>query len=342
MPNQARRPATMRDVAARAGVSRSLVSTVFRGVPGASPATRARVLAAAEELGYRPDDRARSLRSRDRRLIGITLTAVNPFHVAVTQALHQDAELRGYQLAMSWTTESRSLAQAVDLLLAQRCAALIHIGPTVPEDEMALLVDMARHVPTVVVDRFLDLPNVDTLRIDDTAALAITVGHVANLGHRDIWYLDGGSYVSAVPRREGYLAAMRSLGLSDLARLVPSGGTRAAGATSGLALLAAGDLPTAIVAYNDLAALGLMDVLSRRGVQVPADVSVIGFDNIPEADQEHLALTTVEQRADLLAVATAEAVMARLDGGPAGGLHLLAPGPLVVRGSTARPRTESE
>jgi len=338
MPDEARRPATMRDVAARAGVSRSLVSTVFRGVPGASPATRERVLAAAAELGYRPDDRARSLRSRNRRLIGITLTAVNPFHVAVTESLHEDAELRGYPLAMGWTTKGRSLAQAVDLLLSQRCSALIHIGPTSEEGEIAALVDLAPDVPTVVVDRYLTLPSVDTVRIDDTAALTATVGHLVDLGHRDIWYLDGGSYVSALPRREAYLAAMTSLGLSGRGRLVPSGGTRADGALSGLALLESGSLPTAVVAYNDQAAFGLLDVLSRRGVRVPDHVSVVGFDNVPEAGLEHISLTTVEQRADLLAVAAAELVTARLEGASAGGLHLMAPGPLVVRGSTAPPR----
>ena len=90
MAKDRRRPATMRDVAERAGVSRSLVSTVFRDVPGASPATRERVLRAAADLGYRPDVRAQQLRSHGNTLIGVTLTATQPFHVSFVEALHDD------------------------------------------------------------------------------------------------------------------------------------------------------------------------------------------------------------------------------------------------------------
>lgn len=327
----------MRDVADAAGVSRSLVSTVFRGVPGASPTTRDRVLAAAADLGYRPSAHARMLRSRRSSLIGITLTAVHPFHVEVTEALHEDAELRGYQLSLSWTTARRTLHQAVDMLLAQRCAAIIHIGPTVPDAEMSALIALAPDVPTVVVDRHLDLPDVDALRVDDAAGVRLAVEHLVALGHRDIGHVDGGGYVSAEPRRAGYLAAMAAAGLADRVRVIPSGGTRAAGAATALALLAAADLPTALVAYNDQVAFGLMDVLLQRGVRVPQDISIVGFDNVPEAGMPHLELTTVEQRADRLAHVVSETVMARLEGAAAGGLALQAPGQLVVRGSTAPP-----
>lgn len=328
----------MLDVAAKAGVSRSLVSTVFRGVPGASPATRDRVLAAAAELGYRPDIRARNLRSRTSRVIGVTLTAVHPFHVAVTEALHEDAELRGYQLALSWTTERRSLQQAVDMLLAQRCAAIIHIGPTVADPDMACLIELAPDVPTVVVDRYLDLPTVDALRVGDAAGLMMAVDHLKDLGHRDIRYADGGDFVSAVPRRAAYLAAMEAHGLAEFIRIVPSGGTRTDGARAANALVGSGDLPTALIAYNDQVAFGLMDVFVRRGVRVPQDLSILGFDDVDEARMDHISLTTIEQRADLLANAVAEIVVARLDGVAPAGLQLLQPGPLVVRSSTAPPR----
>jgi DNA-binding LacI/PurR family transcriptional regulator len=324
----------MRDVAVRAGVSRSLVSTVFRGVPGASPQTRARVLAAAEELGYRPDDRARKLRSRDSRLIGVTLTAVHPFHVGVTEALHQEALLRGYELSLSWTTEGRTLANAVDALLAQRCAALILIGPTAADDEMAMLTAQAPDVPAIIVDRHFALPTVDTLRVDDTAGLRLSVNHLKELGHRDIWYLDGLGYVSADPRRTAYVTAMSEAGLTSSIGIVPSGGSRAEGAASAAELLARGTLPTAFIAYNDQCGFGLLDVLVRRGVRVPADVSVVGFDNVPESAMDHLSLTTVEQRADLLARAVAEVLTSRLQGAPPRGLRLIPPGPLVVRHST--------
>ena len=339
MADMPHRPPTMRDVAALAGVSRSLVSTVFRGVPGASETTRARVLSAAAELGYRPDARARSLRSRTSRQIGITLTAVHPFHVEVTEALHEDADLHGYQLALSWTTKARSLRQAVEMLLDQRCSAIIHIGPTGSESDLARLFDLAPDVPTIVVDRYLELASVDTLRVDDTAGLMLAVGHLVGLGHTDIWYVDGAEYVSATPRRSGYLSAMAAFDLGQATRVLPSGGTRADGAATALALIDDGALPTAIVAYNDQVVFGVLDVFSRHGVRVPQDVSVVGFDNVPEAALPHLDLTTVEQHADRLAFATSEVVRARLDGAPPRGLQLLPPGPLIVRSSTAPRRT---
>jgi DNA-binding LacI/PurR family transcriptional regulator len=144
---------------------------------GGDAATRER-LAAAAELGYRPDDRARMLRSRSSKLIGITLTAVHPFHVEVTEALHQAANLRGYQLSLSWTTPARSLLQAVDMLLAQRCAAVIHIGPTAPEKDMAELVELAPDVPTVVLDRHLDIPGIRQLGGLATLRAALRIRNV--------------------------------------------------------------------------------------------------------------------------------------------------------------------
>ncbi len=339
MPRPARRPATMRDVAQRAGVSRSLVSTVFRDVPGASPATRARILAAATELGYRPDERARQLRSRESRLIGVTLTATHPFHVAFTDDLHDDADLHGFEIALSLSTRGRSLARAVDLLLAQRCAALIMVGPTAPEAEIERIA-IAAEIPTVVVDRQIDLPGIDALRIDDTAGLMAAVSHLAGQGHRRIWHADGGAYVSAHPRRAAYQNAMRAHGLEQYARVVPSGGRAMDGAATAMAMLDAGALPTAIVAYNDRAACGLIDVFWRSGVRVPQDLSIVGFDNIPEADMPHMSITTVEQRPDVLVAATVETVTARIQGAPSRGLRLIPPGPLIVRSSSGPVRRD--
>jgi len=340
MGSDARRPATMRDVAQRAGVSRSLVSTVFRDVPGASPATRRRILDAAAALDYRPDERARQLRSRESRLIGVTLTATHPFHVAFTDDLHDHADLHGFEIALSLSTRGRSLARAVDLLHAQRCAALILVGPTASEEEIARIAAAAGDVPTVVVDRHLDLPGVDALRIDDTAALMATISHLAGQGHRRIWHADGGGYVSAHPRRLAYQNAMRAHGLERYAHVVPSGGRAMDGAATAMRMLEDGPLPTALVAYNDRAACGLIDVFWRSGVRVPQDISIVGFDNIAEADMPHMSITTVEQRPEVLVTATVETVVSRINGGTARGLRLLAPGPLIVRSSSGPARRD--
>jgi DNA-binding LacI/PurR family transcriptional regulator len=106
-------------------------------------------------------------------------------------------------------------------------------------------------------------------------------------------------------------------------------------------MLGLGNVPRAIVAYNDQCALGVLDVFARKGVRVPEDVSIVGFDNVPEAALDHLSLTTVEQRADLLAIAVSKVVLSRIAGREAGGLRLLPPGPLVIRSSTGPPRAGS-
>ncbi len=337
MANPARRPATMRDVAERAGVSRSLVSTVFRGVPGASPTTRARVLQAAADLGYRPDERARQLRRHHNSLIGVTLTATQPFHVALVELLHDAVDLRGFELSITFSTDTRTLERATDGLLAQRCAAIVLIGPKAADDEIAALADSAGDVPVIVADRRLELPHVDAVRIDDTAAMRQLVGHLVELGHREIWHASGNGYVSADPRLDAYLTVMSEHGLTDRAHVLPAGGSAREGADAAMRLLRAGRRPTAVVAYNDRVACGMIDVLWRSHVRIPQDMSVVGFDNITEAAMPHMDITTIEQRPEDLAGAIVDLLLHRLGGEPAGGLQLLPPGPLVVRSSSGPP-----
>ena len=329
------RPATMNDVAARARVSRSLVSAVMRGIPGASETTRQRILESAAELGYRPDERARLLRSNRSRQLGVTLTAIHPFHAALAEHIHDAAERAGYDVTMTLVTAQRPLDRAVDVLLRQRVDALLIVGPT---DPPADIVALAAQAPTIVVDGCIDEVGMDALRVDDAAGLRMAIGHLAGLGHRDIWHVDGGDWVSAAPRRAGYLAAMDDAGLRDHARVVPGGGTGPEGARAADRIVDEGRLPTALAVYNDLAAIGLMDALAHRGVLVPRDVSVVGFDDIPEADLAHVQLTTIVQRSGDLADAAVARAIARAEGAEPEGLRLLTPA-LTVRSSTAAPRT---
>ena len=194
-------------------------------------------------------------------------------------------------------------------------------------------------MPIIVLDRYLDVARVDAIRVDDGAGLMASITHLASMGHRRIWCADGGDFVSAEPRRTAYLDAMRAHGLAHEAHVMRAGGSEMDGALCALRMIEEGDLPTAVVAYNDRAACGFVDVLWRNGVRVPEDISVVGFDNINVAGMPHIDLTTVEQRADCLVAAASETLMARLEGAPPGGLRLLPPGGLIVRGSSgpARP-----
>ncbi|WP_345711300.1 LacI family DNA-binding transcriptional regulator, partial [Kineococcus glutinatus] len=160
------RPVTMADVAARAGVSRALVSIVLRGVPGASPANRERVLRAAAELDYSPDQRARLLGSSRSRTVGVVHHLHREFHGEVVEALYAAADGSGWRLALEPTAPTRPEPVAVRALLDQRCEAVVLLGPTLPRTALA---ELAARLPVVVLARALRGLDVDTVRTDDEA-----------------------------------------------------------------------------------------------------------------------------------------------------------------------------
>jgi DNA-binding LacI/PurR family transcriptional regulator len=185
-----KRPATvtMADVAQRAGVSRALVSIVFRGVPGASPATRERVMRAAEELAYRPDQRARLLAGNRSRTVGVVFGLHHEFHAEVVESLYQAVDGTGYDLALGATAPSREERRAVQSLLDYRCEALILLGPTLSRTAIE---ELAERLPVVVVARALRSRVVDVVRTDDVAGARLAVEHLAGLGHRAIVHVHG-------------------------------------------------------------------------------------------------------------------------------------------------------
>lgn len=287
------RPATvtMADVAARAGVSRALVSIVFRGVAGASPATRERVLQAAEELAYRPDQRARLLGSNRSRIVGVVFGLHKEFHGEIVDGLYRAVEGSGYDIGLGAASRSRSEHQAVQSLLDYRCEALILAGPTLPR---ATLEELAERLPVVVVARALRSRLVDVVRTDDVAGARLAVEHLAGLGHESILHVDGQRAPGAAERRRGYRQAMSELGLSAHARVIPGGLTEEHGQRAAAAAYA-GDAPTAVTAFNDHCAAGFMAAVRTRGTRVPEDVSVVGYDDSHIAGLAGVSLTTVAQ-----------------------------------------------
>src|SRR4051794_33475509 len=195
---------TMADVAARAGVSRALVSIVFRGVQGASDESRERVMRAAEELSYRPDRRARLRGSNRSRTIGVVFGLHREFHAELVEHLFQSVEGRDFELALGVTAPSRSERTAVQSLLEFRCESLVLLGPAMRRGDVDAL---ARQVPVVVVARELSLPSVDVVRTDDEHGARLAVEHLVDLGHRAIVHVDGQRAPGAAQRRRGYRAA---------------------------------------------------------------------------------------------------------------------------------------
>ena len=217
----------MEDVAARAGVSRALVSIVFRSAPGASSATRERVLAAARELDYHPDTRASRLGRTRTRTLGVVFGVEHVFHGDVIESLYAAADQTGYEIVLSGVTGRRPESTAVQTLLAERCEALVLLGSGLPAGEMTRL---AGGLPVVSVLRPVRAPEVEVVRTDDADGLRQAVAQLAQLGHTHIAHCDGGRAPGAAQRRQGFRTAMRRLGGIATAVDLPGGLTEEDGA----------------------------------------------------------------------------------------------------------------
>ena len=332
---EGKRP-TLADVAARAGVSTALVSIVMRGAKGAGAATRERVLQTAREIGYRPDARARLLRSHRSYLLGVQFGLQQPFHADLVDSLYTAAESAGYQLALSAVTPSRSEQKAVEALLADRCEALILLSPHVPAGRLA---EVTAQLPVVSVARRLQprVAGVDVVRTADDDGARQAVDHLVALGHRDIVHIDGGKAPGAADRRRGYRTAMKRHGLADFIRIFPGGLTEEDGTAAARTLLAESSRPTAVLAFNDHCATGVLDVFIRARVPVPDEISVVGFDDSHLARLAHIDLTTVGQEHRQLARLAVNRSIARLEGDAADDQEVVIEPRLIIRGTTAAP-----
>jgi DNA-binding LacI/PurR family transcriptional regulator len=221
----------------------------------------------------------------------------------------------------------------VETLLDSRCEALVLLGP---ESPAAWLVELDRRLPVVVVGRPVRGGGVDVVRVDDARGTALAVDHLAELGHRSIAYVDGGRGTIAAGRRRGYEKAVRRHGGTPA--VVPGDHTEASGSRAARRLLGSGTPPTAVAAFNDRVAVGLLDALTRAGVDVPGTVSVVGYDDSPLSRLAHVDLTTVSQDSPELVRQALAAVVERLDGGRTGHREVVVPPQLVVRSTTAAPR----
>jgi DNA-binding LacI/PurR family transcriptional regulator len=325
----------MEDVAARAGVSRALVSLVMRNSPKVSDQRRAAVLRAAEELGYSPHVMARSLASRTSTVLGVMVSDLrNAFFADVVEGLDAAAQAAGFDLILN--TGGRSAARernALRSLLSFRPAGVVLLSPVVPASAIE---DAAAQCPVVLVSRTSRVSGVDTVNDDGEAGAALAVEHLVGLGHRRIVHFDGGVAPGAAPRRRGFQNAMRRHGLEPI--VLRSEHTDTAGEKAVRELLSQcsrAELPTALLAGNDFNAVGAISALEEAGLRVPEDVSVVGYDNTSLAALRHISLTTVDQPRTEMGRLAFEALAERVRGERTEPVrHLLHPS-LVVRATTA-------
>ena len=287
--------ATIRDVAAAAGVSVATVSRVTASAPypiGAE--TRARVLAAIAELNYRPNALAKGLTQKNSRLVGVLAPDMsNPYYPEVVRGIEDLANERGYQVMLCSTDREPDKANAyINVLLEKRVAGLAILGGGA---EIKLSgTDLASYgAAAVMIGRPSSI--FSTVRVENTAAALAMTEHLIALGHERIGFIAGNKTSSAtVERQRGYGRALKENGLALTAEFIEEGGyTEAGGYAATRRLMSSTQAPTAVFAASDRMAVGALAALSDLGLNVPGDVALAGFDNVPVSEYLRPALTTV-------------------------------------------------
>lgn len=334
-PTDASRMPTMRDVAARAGVSRQLVSLVMRGEAGPSAESRRIVLEAADELGFLLNQSARLLRQPRTRQIGFLFAARNSWEARFAETLLERAAAEGYGVVLGPVTAQRTTEVVITQLLEQRVEALACFNPDPSSPSLQRAID---RMPVVWLGERAPDARVDVVRTDDDTGLRLLVAHLTGLGHRDIVYAGGRGGTAGRDRADTYRRAMTAAGLGDRIDLVDVGFLEEDGAAAASALLARPALPTAVIGCSDHCAAGLRSSFAQAGVRVPDDVSVTGYDDSDIAALPYLDLTAVRQDIEVSVRATLDAIARRLGDRSAAPVELPTPATLTVRGSTGPAR----
>ena len=336
-----RRP-TIRDVAERAGVSKSLVSLVMRGEPMVRDDKRRRVRQAADELGYGMNSMARSLSNARSKIIGVLVADLrNPLLVDVVERAGQVFEDEGLStLLISAVMPSRPCSapridgHAIGALRDLRVEAMLVVG-SVPDQEA--LVKSLGDVPVVVAAAGVEGLQADVVRNDDQLGMRLIVDYLVATGHEAIAHLGGHGGVVADDRLAGYYAAMAQHGLESEIVIAAADFTEDAGYRGAARLLRSGRAITAITAVNDLAAVGAMSAVADAGLRVPGDVAVTGYDDTFVAAIRQVSLTSVNPDSSGIGTQAAHCVMRRIeDPGRLVEEHLLPPR-LVTRFSSGMP-----
>ena len=290
--------ATIRDVAARAGVSTATVSRVLAGIGIPKPETAAAVMGAVHELRYRPSGVARSLRMRRTRTFGLIVTDIqNPFFPELVQAADVAGRAIGYSILLGSAAHDEQRAMHyLDLMVERQVDGMIIATSEISRASWASLA--ASPVPIVVVNAESSYRTVSVVASDNEGGTRLATQHLLDLGHRRIAYIRGAETMTAdVPRLAGFRAACRAADIPDSDTPELRGdGQFAGGERATAALLRDGPGVTAIACYNDMTAIGALRALRAAGVRVPAEISVIGCDDIAAASWVVPALTTVAQQ----------------------------------------------
>jgi LacI family transcriptional regulator len=328
---------TIKDVAAAAGVSYATVSRVLNGYDHVSPEKRARVLEAAEQLGYVANLQARSLAGGRTGVIGVLLPGLdNQYMALVAQGIDEAVSTAGYELMLHTAHRNRTDASMVLAALTRGLTdgllLLVHLPPLEYLEKLH-----AQHFPYVVVDHAGFDAFSSTVTAMNWQGGYDATRHLIELGHRRIAHVAGTPDISsAAERLAAYKQALADCGLPFDPALVQTGEfERLGGFQAAARLLALDEPPTAIFAANDLSALGVYDAARERGLRIPDDLSVIGFDDILSAAFVHPRLTTIRQPLVEIGQAAARLLLQRIEDPQRPRDTLVLPTELVIRDSCA-------
>lgn len=327
---------TIGDVAAQAGVSVATVSKVINDRYGVAEDTSARVRAVIESLGYHASLVGQSLRSRRTKVVGVLVRDLEPFSAELLKGVAGGIRDTGYELVVF-----SGCGQAADQAGWER-RYLSRISGTLADGAILVTpgsIDETFGTPVVAVDHNVQssaLPSVDSENLKGAVA---ATEHLLELGHRQIGFLAGRDDLESAHLRErGYREALEAAGLRVDETLVQVGGYDAATAAEPARLLLALDRrPTAIFAANDVTALETIAVARSLGLRVPADLSIVGFDNVPESALGEPPLTTVEQPIQQMGHEAVRLLLELIEDPTRPAAHVVLPTRLVVRQSSSAP-----
>jgi LacI family transcriptional regulator len=299
---------TIRDVARESGYSASTVSIVLNSAPLSRyipEETKGRIQTAARRLGYRPNPLARSLRNQRSNIVGVMVFDItDPFCTPILRGLENALYQANYlSLLADAHNEAHRFERYLEMLLDRRVEGLIVIANWLVTDIKVLADLTAKQVPTVIAGRGFEIENVSTVSVDNENGAALALAHLHRLGHRDIAFLRGPKTLASSGQRwKGIRSFAQSAELrldakriKELPESLNPNSSFEAGGQLTTELLRAGSSFTALLAYDDVTALGAMRALKNRGLRVPEDCSVVGFDDVAQASLSLPSLTTVRQ-----------------------------------------------
>ncbi len=332
------RPPGMHDVARVAKVSHQTVSRVLNDHPHVRPDTKERVRQAIAELGYRRNAAARSLVTRRSGVIGVLTPRTELYGPTSSMfAVEVAAREAGYFVSLTSVadTSAVALSDAVDHFKDQAAEAVVLIAPEREWLDAARIVAETMPVVTMCADFRAARPSLATVALDNRSGARLAMGHLLELGHRDIAFVAGPpTSPEATARQRAWRESLRRAGL-PAERVLVGDWSSASGHAAGVQLIANG-VPTAVFAANDQMALGVLSALAEAGFDVPGDVSVAGFDDVPDSAYFTPALTTVRQDFSALAARCVAVLERLLSGGSATSVRIRPE--LVIRSSTTVPR----